>query len=888
VDDILVYSRTFREHLKHLTLIFDRLRAAKLTLKPNKCQFALPEVIYLGHKITKFGLEVDPKKTEAVTSFPAPKSASEVRSFLGLCSWYRKFVKGFAEISAPLNKLLHKDQTFQWSEEAQQSFETLKRALVSPPTLTYPDMSKPFILTCDASGQSLGYILSQRDETNKEHPIAFGGRAVRQNEKHWPITELECLAVLEGIKQYRVYLTSQPFTIFTDHKALTWIKTFKPSHSNSRLFRWSLQLQEYEFEIIHRPGKQNQSDALSRRPYPVNTCLVDNPVEPENVDSECQKGRHETIAASFSYTKGPVKCELCKSPTITSEIHTVNVDSGNSDKENPENIASLQRDCPDFKQIIEYLETGQLPEQADQAKRIQNLSREYDMLNGTLVHFYQPRQKTPTADNRFITQIAMPKILRNDVLTSYHDSIAGGAHRGLQNTFAAIRLKYYWPRMYQQIHDYIKGCEVCQQAKVSRTDKPAPLHPLPVDEKWSRIHMDFIGPLPKSNGFSHILLITDSFSKWPEAFPLASQEATEVSKVLFREIFSRYGAPRTIVSDRGRNFMSKLVNALCEIFQVTHHCTSSYHPQTNAECERKNSTIEQSLRAYIDDKQSNWSQMLPGILMSMRMSPSTQSTTYSPYYLMFGKEMNLPFDTSIIPNNNLVKNAQQQINEVLENLKVAEKIAAENLEMAKEKSKDRHDAKAKEPDYQLGDLVWLRNPHTPVGLSPKLVQKYKGPYYITKVSGNSTYQLRQKSDDKLMQSHIHANRLKHHHDPTERIVVQPPIPASTPEPTTSDFIPDNQQQTPSSAQSEDASSDKPSTSQPGKSNNWREVEKLIKAAPWNGRKHYLVKWKHDSQQTWVPAEGVSEYLKREFHIKHTQSGKRRKRPYKYFQKKTTV
>ena len=182
--------------------------------------------------------------------------------------------------------------------------------------------------------------------------------------------------------------------------------------------------------------------------------------------------------------------------------------------------------------------------------------------------------------------------------------------------------------------------------------------------------MDILGPLTKTTeGHKYILLVVDSFSKWPEAFPLRTQESSEIAKVLFREIFCRYGAPYTIVSDRGQNFMSKLVTAVCQIFQVTRHFTSSYHPQTNATCERMNSTLAQYLRIYVIRDQTNWHEILPGILMKFRMSPSTQSSDISPYQILNGKEMYIPFDTLLVPKDGMKQDAKTHVTNLLKHLK---------------------------------------------------------------------------------------------------------------------------------------------------------------------------------------------------------------------------
>ncbi|CAC5382706.1 Transposon Ty3-G Gag-Pol polyprotein [Mytilus coruscus] len=185
VDDILVFSRSFEEHVNHLQLVFDKLISAGLTLKPGKCLFARKEVIYLGHTISKEGVKVDTSKVDAVSSFSVPKNQKQIRSFLGLTNYYRKFIEGYSHITTPLNHLMGNDVPFEWSEKCQMAFDQLKKALCSAPILAYPNMSKPFILTTDASGTAIGYILGQLDSKGQEKVIAYGGRSLTQGERAW-------------------------------------------------------------------------------------------------------------------------------------------------------------------------------------------------------------------------------------------------------------------------------------------------------------------------------------------------------------------------------------------------------------------------------------------------------------------------------------------------------------------------------------------------------------------------------------------------------------------------------------------------------------------------------------------------------------------------------
>ena len=256
----------------------------------------------------------------------------------------------------------------------------------------------------------------------------------------------------------------------------------------------------------------------------------------------------------------------------------------------------MQRKDPELSLMIKYLEDRELPEDRKVAHRLSVEANEYVLENGVLFHLYYPRGKGPKSE-RVIKQLAVPHSLRNDVLLAYHDALLAG-HQGIKRTYHAIRLKYFWVGMYEQIWYYVKSCETCARAKRDKHHRDAPLKPLPVEDVFSRIHMDILGPLPKTkNGYRYILLIVDSFSKWCEAFPLATYDAGEVARVLYNEFICRYGAPECILTDRGQNFVSLLIKELYNIFQITKIQTTSYHPSGNAACERLNDNIASAMRA---------------------------------------------------------------------------------------------------------------------------------------------------------------------------------------------------------------------------------------------------------------------------------------------------
>ncbi|XP_063411468.1 uncharacterized protein LOC134694358 [Mytilus trossulus] len=549
-------------------------------------------------------------------------------------------------------------------------------------------------------------------------------------------------------------------------------------------------------------------------------------------------------------------------------------------------IAKLQQNCHDFGNMYKFLTQGILPADNDQSSKVQKSAQDYSICNNVLYKWFQKRVRVDNGE-KWIKQLCLPQALREDALLSYHDSLVGGAHLGIERVYHALSLKYFWPKMHQSIENYIRSCDRCQRIKRDTKGKKPPLNPLPVDTTFERWHMDFLKLSKTNEGYSYVLLLVDSFSKWSEAFPMKTQEASEVAKVLFREIISRYGAMKCLVTDLGRNFVSNLVNALCEMLNITRHHTSSYHPQTNGLVERTNSTLIQAVRAYSDKDQNNWPNKLPGILMAFRNSPSTQSTEYSPFSMVFGKEMNLPFDASVLPKDNLSKDAKHHLEEIISNLKITQDLAAENIKLKQAKMKERYDKNTKIPEFRLRDKVLLKEHVSPVGRSPKLVDKFNGPYYITDCGPNFTYKLRRCSDQKEVKAMVNASNLRQYVDPTD--FRDPPQAPERPVP---DDPPDVQNNQPADNDQDDQIADDESTDSETNSDNgdepnnanddtFHEVETLLNTRKTRGIQYFLVKWKDGSKPTWEPKQNIGEGLIQEYYTRKTKKGRRRKQR-KYF------
>ena len=297
LNDIIVFSSTWEEHLARLREVFERLRHAKLKLGATKCTFAAKEVSYLGHRVTEEGLLPDPSLLAAIRDIPPPKTATEVRSFLGLAGYYRRYVKDFATIAAPLHALTRKDALFHWSEDCQAAFDQLKARLTTSAVTAFLDFSQAFRLYTDASTAGLGGILAQVRE-GKERIICCASQALNKAEKSYPATKLECLAIVWAVAKFRPYLMAMPFEVFMDHYALQWLKTMRTG--SALLHRWSAALEEYDFTVRHRPGKiQTHVDGLSRLPVdpapPEDTILhteVQNEEEARRLAQELHTATH--------------------------------------------------------------------------------------------------------------------------------------------------------------------------------------------------------------------------------------------------------------------------------------------------------------------------------------------------------------------------------------------------------------------------------------------------------------------------------------------------------------------------------------------------------------------------------------------------------------------
>ena len=608
LDDIIVFSSTWAEHLQRLKAVFERLRRANLKLGAKKCTLAAREVSFLGYKVTPDGLEPEPRLMEAISKLPPPINVAEVRSFLGLVGYYRRFVKKFSDKVAPLNALLRREQAWKWTEDCQEAFETLKGEIAARPVSAYPDFSKPFRLYTDASNIGLGAILAQKQQ-GKEKIICCASRTLNNAESNYSTTKKECLAVVWGVQVFRPFLVATHFEILTDHYALQWLRSMKST--SAILHRWAAALEDYRFTILHRPGKlQGHVDALSRLPT-------------ENL---------------LFTVEGKIKVPENKAEAIIKEVH---------------------------------------------------------------------RQ----------------------------------GHLGEHKTWKAFNRKYFTPAGKQKCREVVRTCPECQLGKDYKV-KHLPKGNINSPGPWETVSIDIVGPLPvdgRSNRF--IVTIMDVYSRYLIAVPVKNHRAATVSRCLYESVVAYFGAPRSILSDRGTEFTSIIWETLSQMLGAKIKLTAPYYPQGNAVIERSHRTLNNMLRTMLLEKERReWSSLIPSIMLYMN-SMIQEKTGVSAGEILFGRNPNLPSDISFTPVTSLSDDREGYVKQLKRDLQDIRQKLGRVLGQEPNQSSN---------PFSVGEKVIIAVlPHE---RTDKLMAKWKGPFLVTSIPNR--FQIEYMDDGVTRLTHI--------------------------------------------------------------------------------------------------------------------------------------
>lgn len=732
LDDIIIFSSSLQEHLEKLRTVFDRLRQTNLKIQLDKSEFLRKEILYLGHKITDKGLQPNDDKIKAVLNFPLPTTTTQIKSFLGLIGYYRRFIKDFAKVTQPLTECLKKRNRINIDKKYIDAFEKCKELLTTAPLLQYPDFEKPFILTTDASAVALGAVLSQ-GPVGSDKPVAYASRTLSDTESRYSTIERELLAIIWAVKHFRPYLYGHKFYIYTDHRPLAWLHSLK--EPNSKLTRWRLRLQEYQFEVIYKNGKQNaNADALSR--IPVNA-LSDNDesmkVNVEDSSTEDAKTDDDVITisdsstASVSEIPGRDKDEDFPLRSVSSS----RTDTVHSGDELESHGIPILKEAIDTKpnQIIVYtwhkddIQVTDLsrPKQKvlelfipeHRIELIKKFLLEYIKNKGKYFIYFETEALRKDFAHTIINLFKSGTVqffectervifVENEreqeaIIRQLHEGKT--CHRGIKETMVRIRRNYYWDNMQETVSAILNKCEPCRKMKYDRK----PIRPIlqltqTQDAPFQEVFIDIF-----SIEGQHYLTLVDAFSKLGQAIEVSNRSSAEIVRALVK-YFSFYGTPRRISCDPGNEFNNELLREMLALHKVDLHITTPNNPNSTGIVERFHSTLIEIYRlAKYEQKCTDAASVMMYSIMAYNHTIHS-STGLTPFEVVFGHT-----DSSTIFNTNFNRAyTQQLVKDHVKRTKFLYNHISKQLLMNKEKARKQ---KGGEPDLSLSedDTVFVKD-----------------------------------------------------------------------------------------------------------------------------------------------------------------------------------
>jgi len=676
IDDIIIYSHTLEGHIEHVKLILTALRERNFYAKLSKCKFLVEEIEFLGHVITKDGVKTDPRKTEALKALPIPTSAQEVRRFLGMSGYYRKFVPNYAEKTNHLRMLIRKNAVFNWTDECNKEFNNIKELLGNAPIMAFPDFSKGFILTTDASKEGFGAILSQI-QNGAERVIAYASKSTNDREKNYFPTELECAAIVWAIDKFKTpYLLDQPFNLVTDHSALKSFKTI--SGKSAKLERWSIKLQDVKFTIQHRAGTSiPHVDCLSRGADSIRSLKLETRFMKAQRKDPCLRNIWTAYDRLF--------------------------------KEYP----SLGMD-----QDIEINPS---------------LWNSYVVKSDGKVYHRLYSDKWHKSNKIGVDRLVIPEKFRVLVMKEFHNK-----HQySFKKCYISMQQAVFWNNMYRDMKTFCESCLECQEGNPYTTKTSGKLQKLKDFRKFELIHLDLWSGVPKSTqGNEAVLVMTDRATRYCMGVPIRNKEAPTVAKAFIDHWVKTFGMPEGIMTDGGGEFKG-VWEEIYKMLKIRHFVTTPYHPQANGLVESKNKAMIQTLEKHCYSTQKNWDKYVAMAVLEYNctMNSTTQET---PYFLVFGMEPRTPLELllKINPYDESFSSKHWKT-EFLMTLFQGLKRASSKIQEQQKRNAERWLAKVNSRTFKVGEMVMIwKNRQTDLskGIHKKLSTRWKGPFHILPTS----------------------------------------------------------------------------------------------------------------------------------------------------------
>jgi hypothetical protein len=677
IDDTFTFTTDFDSQLAVLRRVFERTREYGLTMNPLKCRFCVPEVVCLGFIVSAEGIRPVFDKLQAITDLPVPQHVKGLRAFLGMMEQYRKYIKGYAAIAAPLYLMLRKGVAFEWGAAALAAFQALKNALCEAPVLALPNWELPFILTTDWSRVAVGAVLSQvNSDTGEEHPVAFASRTLTSAERNYAATEGECLAAKWGTERFFYYLHGRRFTLRTDHAALQWLDSAR--FANAKLERWALHLQEFDFEVEYIQGSTNVvADYLSRdgavsvtpadgdqaECVAVCSLVVADPVWPEHAARQSDldsvpcavcgdPGGYDNLAICSGCNKCMhLRCVMPPMSTVpTGDWFCPGCDLvfGNLDElRDPNTVLSYASNDPYCDSLlVSYVLAGHdesllsaLPARQARALRHRAWSlRPHPRMSGWL----QVASHTP--EGVVVWRTCPPLHYRWDLIRCMHDSLG---HAGIKRLCAGLQQHFHWRGLSGDVRLFVAQCDSCQRRKLAMP-APPPLQEPVVRGPFEHVHIDLCGPfntpvvdlhgklsMPEQPVKAFVVVMIDYFTKAAEFAVIYDKTPASVARAFYYTWICRYFVPGFVTSDNGTEFKTEFVHLLARL-GIEHVHTSACHPAANGVVERLVGTFKSMLLRHVNDHPLHWLQSVP-VVRQQYWARLHSALGMSPFEMVFGR-----------------------------------------------------------------------------------------------------------------------------------------------------------------------------------------------------------------------------------------------------------
>ena len=820
LDDIIIIGKDVADCRNNLAEVFARIRSANLKLKPTKCELFKDEISYLGHIVSARGVQTDPKKIKQVKEWPVPLFITDVRGFLGFCNYYRKFIKGYNDLTRPLNKLLCKDSDLTWRKEQTSAFNALKDALTEAPMLAHPREDCPYILDTDASAYGIGGVLSQI-QTNQvgeqeERPIAFHGRLLLPREMRYCTRRREFLAIYEMVEYFKCYLSGKKFTIRTDHDSLKGVKQLEKL--TGQMARWIDYLEGFQFQVDVRAGTlHSNADFLSRmytdcfckpREDFITTRSVEEALENEpikdfelfekccreqadrRVRDKCREMLHiHDEEALHTLSEHDLREQMKIAAKLNPDEKRAQFNRITSVRVLPHGVGDPEEETHQWEptwsreEIRHHQEhdrtlgvvykakahpDGEKPKWSDTT--YEGLGTKYylnewprlSMIDGLLYRVWE----SPDGLCEW-NQLIVPEIYQQDVIKQVHASPVG-SHQGYRRTWEFLRRRVFWFEMTHHIRHFIRTCEACQRRKNSNVTPKWPMQLYGVGFRNERVTLDMCGPITLPQvPYSYLLVVCDVFTKYVVAVPLTSSKAPEILQAFLDRWCNVFGFPYHIHSDQGGNLTSEVWRELCTLLRIEKTRTTPYRPQGNGQNERTNRTIVELLRTT-QERHQDWYNRVSHVCFSYNSTPHA-ATLFSPHYLMFGCEPFSDFDVRTPMGPNVQPEpVNEHARRIVGHMSDAHVAARDHLRAAAETRKRYYDRdigengqSRKVRQFTAGERVLLKISGMQRNFT-KLSDRYIGPFYIITVFPTGTVRIKDRENGAPRV--VHHDKLRRFHE----------------------------------------------------------------------------------------------------------------------------